>query len=464
MWFNKSMLEILRDKCGLDQARPVLVGVSGGADSLSLLHSLHAAGYRLICATFNHGLRPEAGEEVEHVRRIAEGSGIDFVTGSADVAAYARAEGLSTEEAARILRYGFLFRAARETGAQAVAVGHTADDQAETVLMHFLRGAGLSGLKGMSYRSMLPVFDAGIPLVRPLLGWWRADTERYCLENGLVPIYDPSNVDTTYFRNRLRHELIPQLESYNPRLREALLHTALALQGDADLVAEVVEAAWQKAVRDQGAGFIAFERGVLEGMSPALRRNLVRRAAFLLRPGLRDMDFEALERAATLEPLQLAGGLRLFLEGETIYLAAGEADLPSADWPQVSRPLVVTSGQFLLGGGWTLICEEAAVRGEHWQPGADNWSVWVDADLTEGGLMVRAMQAGDRFKPLGLGGKSVKLQDFFVNIKLPKRARARWPLVCVGDEIAWVGGLRLAHPFRVTEKTKRAWILTLRKD
>lgn len=441
----------------------MLVAVSGGADSLTLLHLLHASGYPLVCATFNHRLRPEADDEVERVRKVAGELGLPFVTDSADVAAYAAAEGLSVEEAARTLRYRFLFGEARKAGAQAVAVGHTADDQAETVLMHFLRGAGLSGLKGMPYRLVLPVFDAEIPLVRPLLDWWRADTERYCREKGLSPLYDPTNTDTTYFRNRLRHELIPQLQGYNPRFKEALVRTALALQGDGDLLAEVVEAAWQKSRLDEGPGFIAFDRVVLESLSAALRRNVFRRAAFALRPGLRDVDFDALERAASLKPVDLAGGLRLFAEGQKIYLAAYEADLPSADWPQVSEQFSVISGQNMLGGGWLLTCEEVPLIADNWQQNTDNWSAWLDADSAGGKLLVRTVRVGDRFQPLGMPGASVKLQDLFVNVKLPKRAREKWPLLCVGDEIAWVAGLRLAHPWRVTENTKRGLFLQIKR-
>lgn len=440
----------------------MLVGVSGGADSLTLLHFLHGLGYPLVCATFDHRLRLAAAGEVEHVRQIAENLGIGFVSDSADVAAHAQAEGLSIEEAARSLRYRFLFRAARLAGAQAVAVGHTADDQAETVLMHFLRGSGLSGLKGMAPRSFLPVFDnapAGdhqIPLVRPLLGWRRADTEAYCREHGLTPIHDPTNSDTTYFRNRLRHTLLPELESYNPQIRAALARTAQALQGDDELLAELVEAAWQQSAQEQGAGYIAFARPTLEGFSPALRRNLFRRAAFLLRPGLRDVDFEALERASTLKPVDLAGGLQLFVEAGKIYLAACEADLPFAAWPQVQAEGLV---------GWEL-ARDIIATGDFLAQAIENgdpFTAWLDADLTEGDLRVRALRAGDRFQPLGMGGRSVKLQDFFVNIKLPKHARARWPLFCLKDEIVWVGGLRLAHPFRVTEQTRRAVKLTLRK-
>ena len=456
------MRKILEQACKLNKANPVLAAVSGGPDSLALLHVLHGLGYPLVCATFNHRLRPEAADEAAYVRQVAESLGVRFVTDSADVAAYAEAEGLSIEEAARTLRYRFLFRAAREAGAQAVATGHTADDQAETVLMHFLRGAGLAGLKGMAPRVVLPVFDAvpagykEIPLARPLLNWQRADTEAYCRENGLSPLCDPSNADTTYFRNRLRHELIPALENYNPRIRQALVRTALALQGDEALLAEVIDAAWQKSVLELGAGFVAFDQAALENGSPALRRNLFKRAAFLLRPGLRDVDFAALERAATLQPVDMTGGLRLFVEGAKIYLAAYEADLPSVEWPQV------VNGEL---AGWELVVE--TVAGENLfvqaREKSDPFIAWLDAGLMGDRLRVRAVHAGDRFQPLGMSGASVKLQDFFVNIKLPKRARSKWPLVCVGDEIAWVAGLRLAHPFRVTEKTKRALHLQIKR-
>lgn len=446
----------------LETLKPLLVAVSGGADSLALLHTLHEFGYPLVCATFNHQLRPEAADEVAHVQQIAQSLGIPFVTNSVDVAAYAGTEGLSTEEAARVLRYRFLFREARNLGAQAIATGHTADDQAETVLMHFLRGAGLAGLKGMPARVVLPIFDIvpqggdEIPLVRPLLDWQRADTEAYCREHGLSPIYDPTNRDTAYFRNRLRHELIPTLEGYNPRIRQALARTALALQGDEALLAELVDAAWQKSVLAQGAGFVSFARAALESSSPALRRNLFKRAAFTLRPGLRDIDFAALERAATLQPLDLAGGLRLFVEGEKIHLAAYEADLPFAEWPQVENGKLVD---------WKLVA--TTFSGDHLfvqaQENGDPFAAWLDADLTGSALRVRTVHAGDRFQPLGMSGASVKLQDFFVNIKLPRRARANWPLICVGDEIAWVGGLRLAHKFRVTETTRRVLKLGLQK-
>jgi tRNA(Ile)-lysidine synthase len=493
------MLEtILQERCKLDPGKPVLVGVSGGPDSLCLLGILREAGYQVIVAHFNHRLRPEADLEARSVSELAKSQGLPFVTDGADVREYAEEKSLSLEEAARMLRYRFLFAAARKNAAQAVAVGHTADDQVETVLMHFLRGAGLSGLKGMEYRTFLPVFDAHIPLVRPLLSLWRTDTEAYCRLHNLEPHYDSSNADMAYFRNRLRHALIPELEKYNPRFKEALLRTAQVLQSDHAALQAEVDAAWKDIVAGEGEGWVAFDRTGLTTLSRGLRGNLLRRAAGLLQPEDRDFGFEALERAVAFadEPaggqIDLANGLYLFAEQGKIILATDAADLPVAQWPQVREKMVIgdqglgirdkgpeskdqlsgsrdqSSGSrescVELGNGWVLEVEERPGDDENWKGNADNWSAWLDADrLPPGELELRPRQPGDVFAPLGMGGQTTKVQDYFINNKIPRRARAHWPLVCAGGQVLWVVGYRIAHPFRITEKTKQVLHLEIKK-
>jgi tRNA(Ile)-lysidine synthase len=465
------MLEkILLDQCGLDPARPVLAGISGGPDSLCLLGVLQEAGYQIIVAHFNHQLRPEAELEAAAVSERARQLGLPFVTASADVRTYAGAQGLSIEEAARLLRYRFLFEAARQHGAQAVAVGHTADDQVETVLMHFLRGAGLAGLKGMEYRLVLPTFDAGIPLVRPLLSLWRADTESYCRTHALEAHFDASNTDTVFFRNRLRLALIPELEKYNPQIKEALLRTAQALQGDYEILQEGLELAWKEVLRATGTGWVAFDQAGLAGLSRGLIRNILRRAAELLRPQGRDFGFEALERAAAFakkpsgKQVDLADGLYLFTENGETTLAAYEADLPLAQWPQVSQPMEIGLQPLDLGNGWVLTKEETSLKPESWPPGRGNWSAWLDADrLPSEGLVVRPRRPGDVFAPLGMGGQTLKVRELYINLKIPRRARLHWPLVCAGDQVAWVTGYRMAQPFRVTEATKRMLHLEIKR-
>ena len=472
------MLEtILQNQCGLDPARPVLVGVSGGPDSLCLLGILQEAGYAVIVAHFNHQLRPEADLEAAAVSTRADQLGLPFVSDSADVRHYAEKQSISIEEAARTLRYRFLFAAARKHAAQAVAVGHTADDQVETVLMHFLRGAGLPGLKGMEYRTFLPVFDPQIPIVRPLLSLWRSETESYCRTHKLEPHFDASNTDQVYFRNRLRHALIPELEKYNPRFKESVLRTTQALQSDYTALLEVLEEAWKNTLVETGVGWVAFDQPGLAKLSAGLRRNLIRRAAESLRPESRDFGFDVLERAAafaessTSTQIDFINGLYLFSEKGKIYLAAYEAVLPFLQWPQVgeqsaiSLQLSLNREQILeLGNGWSLSVTEQPLEGDTWRLNDDNWSAWLDADrLPAGNLVIRPRRPRDVFSPLGMPGQTIKVQDFYINVKIPRRARLQWPLVCAGEQIVWVVGYRIANPLRITEKTKRILHLEIKR-
>lgn len=459
---------ILKNQCRLDRGRPIVAGVSGGPDSLCLLEVLRQAGYPLVAAHFDHQLRPESGAEAAAVEQTAARLGIPFVLGSEDVRAAAERDGQSIEEAARHLRYRFLFDQARQGAAQAVAVGHTADDQVETVLMHFLRGAGLAGLKGMLHRIVLPAFDPVIPVVRPLLDVWRAETVAYCAAYGLQPHYDPSNDSPDYLRNRLRNVLIPALESYNPNFRQAVWRTAQTLSDDHALLQEQLDESWSAAVVRAEPRLIVFDGRRLETVPLARRRGLVRRAVETLRPGL-ESTYAALERAAAFvddpaRPKQtdLVGGLRLQREGDLIYVSFSQADLPAGEWPQLPEagaglPMPVP-GEVRLANRWRATAEvltaSAQVR-EKAELNGDRFGVWLDAGLLPGPLELRARRPGDRFEPLGMGGHSQKLSDLFVNEKLPERARARWPLLCSGADVIWVPGYRPAHRYRVTPDTQR---------
>ncbi|MFZ6028310.1 MAG: tRNA lysidine(34) synthetase TilS [Chloroflexota bacterium] len=463
---------ILQQDCALDEDRPILVGVSGGPDSLCLLDVLDQLGYRLVIAHVNHRLRPEAEEDARLVAQVAEARSIPFVLGSADVRAYAAVHQLSTEEAARVVRYRFLFDQAKCHQAQAVAVAHNADDQAETVLMHLLRGAGLAGLRGMAYRTLPNAWSETIPLVRPLLGVWRTDVLAYCERRQLKPCFDGTNLDTTFFRNRLRHELIPYLETYNPRVRQVLWRTARSLSADYEMLSGLMEAAWTECILEQGDGWLLLGVVCLLGQSLAVQRSVIRRAVTLLRPALRDLAFDVVERTLDwlVHPPQtgqcdLAAGLRLVWEGERVYLAAWEANLPSMAWPAwPGEPQALpVPGELALAGGWWLRAslETGGVFAVA-RTNDDPYHTWLAADTSS--LLVRTRRPGDRFRPLGMGGASLKLADYFINRKLPRRARQRWPLVCVGDEIAWVPGYHLAHPFRLTETAQQAVHLWLEKE
>jgi tRNA(Ile)-lysidine synthase len=459
---------VFRDRCLLTRDRPVLVGVSGGPDSLCLMESLRQAGYPVIVAHFNHQLRPDSDVEANTLEKTTSRKNIPSIFESGDVRTVAASEGLSIEEAARMMRYRFLFGQARAVNAQALAVGHTADDQVETVLMNFLRGAGLTGLKGMTYRSLLPTFDESMPLVRPLLDIWREETVVYCAANGLRPYYDPSNDSLNFLRNRIRHLLIPHLESYNPRFREAVWRTARSLADDYSALVEVIDATWDECVKADRNGLVIFDADMLCTYAPGMQRNLIRRALEQVLPGTTDLRFSTLDSAAAFLSakrygrLNLTGGVRLLLEGDLVYVASKAVQLPFERWPQMPHEedslQLSIPGQLNLSGGWLFSCEQWRIPALALEQALNNenpFQVWLDASRLPKQLEVRARQPGDRFEPIGMDGHTMKLSDFFINEKLPQRAREAWPLLCSGEMVIWVPGYRPAHAFRLTAKTRQ---------
>jgi tRNA(Ile)-lysidine synthase len=472
--FLKRVEQMIVEENLLDRNEPTVVGVSGGPDSLTLMDVLNRLGYPLIIAHLNHQIRPEAWDEEEEVKRFAEDRGLRFVSSQVNVPEYARDQGFSLEEAARTARYQFLFAEARKSEAQAVAVGHTADDQVETVLMHFLRGAGLPGLKGMRSQALPNSWSEEIALVRPLLAIWRQEVLAYCRERDLEPVLDASNEEFTFYRNRLRHELIPILEQYNPEVRSVIWRTAQVLAGDEEVLERISQTAWERCLSVKEEDAIILHLTKLRQEVSGVKRRVIRRAIETLRPDFRDLDFESVDRASNFidKPtrsfeMDLTAGLRLIMEEDRLIIAGWSADIPEGNWPQMDKDVDVLeiSGEILLANGWIIQAEEVTDIEEAWeqaQVNEDPNQVWIDGEAVERSIFVRTRREGDRFQPLGMGGHTTRLSDYLINVKMPKRARAKWPLVSAGDEIAWVPGYALAHPFRLSESTKRAIHLHLK--
>ena len=275
----------------------VVIGCSGGPDSLCLLHLLREAAPQfeltLTVAHLNHQLRAEQSLADERfVRASAERWGLPIFVESQDVAKIAKARKQSIEEAARQIRYAFLGRIAAEVGAQKITVGHHADDQTETILMHLLRGSGLEGLRGMMpcsplpHRSLNDTAKSGgdVRLIRPLLEISRPEIEAYCREHQLTPRQDSSNQDTTFFRNRLRHELMPILERYNPKIGVSLQKLAKIVQAELELGQGQKQQAWQTVVKEETATWLSFDLDQWLALPLALKRAVLRRAIQTLRP------------------------------------------------------------------------------------------------------------------------------------------------------------------------------------
>lgn len=472
--FLKILAQTAEDQCNLNWDDPVIVGVSGGADSLALMYGLNTLGFNLVIAHLDHGLREESAQDAQYVADLAAKFSLPFVSERFDVQRIAAQSGQSIEEAAREVRYQFLFTQAVKHQAQAVAVGHHADDQVETVLMHFLRGAALPGLSGMAYRRVMPAWDDSIPLVRPLLSLWREDIETYLAQTGLDPRIDLTNQDTTYFRNRLRHELIPELENYNPTIRQVLWRMSDVLRSEDQFLDVLTNQAWESIFISKARGRIELDRQKFLACRKAIRRRVLRYAVSILRPDLRDVGFDAVERGlAFIEfpsergEIDLAARLNLVIIGQTLILKTWTADLP--DWgkpllPNADTRLPLEPGDSVdLRNGWfldvDLLPEIPADVMDHVKA-LDAGVAWLDFDTLEMPLIVRGRREGEGWKPLGMGGHTQALSDFFINQKVPEHLRDVWPLVCSGGQTAWICGLRPSETFKITADTKH--ILRLR--
>ncbi len=441
----------------------LVVAVSGGPDSLAMLHLLWRClgADRLVAAHLNHGWRDTAVPEAEIVRQTAVSWGIPCRVGAADVPALARQEGWSLEEAGRMARYRFFADVSRDVGATASAVGHNANDQVETILMRLLRGAGLRGLAGM--QAVAPMPDApDLQVIRPLLTITRSEIETYCQENGLEPVRDPSNLDTTFFRNRVRHDLLPLLAQYNPQIRERLRQMAVSVAADEAFLQEQTAAAWSSLLAEQGGDWLTLNRRRWQALSASLQLRLLRRAVAVLRPSA-EISFTPIRHAFDLAQrnqsglkADLPGGVTLLIESDALYFTLAEAILPvhlpqMTDAQPISLPV---PGEVRLPNGWRLTAQQAAspsltAVGQNRDP----WLAYLAvSDLSA--LQIRPRRPGERIQPLGLHGRSTKLKEVMIDRKIPARLRPLWPLVATGGRPLWLVGHILDERARVTETAK----------
>jgi tRNA(Ile)-lysidine synthase len=446
---------------------PLVVAVSGGPDSLALLHLLSQQGIsptdRVIAAHLDHAWRPSSASEAKWVANKARAWGLQCFVERADVAGLAREQGLTLEEAGRLARYHFLARIARQIKTNIVATAHTADDQAETVLMHLLRGSGLSGLRGMLPIAPLP----GAPdltLIRPLLTVTRADILAYCQEHNLTPIEDPSNADTTFFRNRLRHQLLPLLAQYNPQVQEHLQTLAAVTTADYALLDDLTRQSWATLLLETGPDWLRFDHTKWSTLPLSLRRTTLRHALSLLRPSLNNVGFRTIEQARhVLEAAHvrsqsiLPGEITLTIgyHDATLSAATPPALPPLPQLPDETSLALPIPGRLPLANGWTL---EATLLTDinlpAIQANRDPWLTFINgADLDQ--LTVRPRQPGERFHPLGMGGATATVKEVMINRKIPAALRPRWPIVATADHLIWLPGHHQDDRRKVTEATGR---------
>jgi len=466
---------IVDKSCKLDILLPVVLGVSGGPDSLFLLEVFLQLEIPVIVTHFNHHLRPEATEEALMVERMAKDRKCPFILGESYVKKEATANKRSIEEQARISRYTFLFHTAGEFNAQAVAVAHTADDQVETVLMHFLRGSGLNGLAGMPFRSEGHGWNSAKPLIRPLLETWRNEIELYCREKGLTPIRDPSNLDPQYYRNRIRNELIPLLEDFNPKLKEHIINLSRIIQDELITKKGELTDLWGKVVEHQDKNQTVINLSEFQALDSAFQRLIVRKVQVQLAPEYRNLDFISIERMIrALGKLSSSGsqdwiaGIHFLRTKKAAIFYKGNILPLDIELPQIieeSKEWDIASTLSLLNG-WKLKAESISYKKGLAEAAEfqDPHHAWLDAEKVPLPLVIRQWKKGDRMQLFGMDGKEVKLSNFWINQGVPPHARIHYPLICSKNEILWIPGFRSSEIYRITDKTKKVMHLQLTRD
>jgi len=472
----------------ISTGQAIVVGVSGGADSVCLLHVLvrwrTELDIRLHIAHLNHQLRGDESEaDAKYVTSLASKLGIPVTIGKHDVVAYRDKRNCSIEEAARELRYDFLARVATDVGAGRVAVGHTRDDQVETILMHILRGAGTSGLRGLEPCSPMP-YSKGMSLraqrsnpsvIRPLLNITREEAMSYCQEHQLEPRIDSSNLSLSFLRNRLRLEFLPLLREYNPNVDEALLRLAEIAGEDVSFMEQQALQLWDEVARQEG-DTIYLDKGKTSTLPVALQRQLIRLAVGTLLGDITDIEANHIEAIRSLlskpvgKRISLLRGLVCYGEYDAVVLGLSSPS-PCPFPPFHGEFPVKVPGETILPG-WRVVASISSViprqspehseshppfviASEAKQSQQKGRSFVAEFDLHRVGteLFVRQRQTGDRFQPLGMSAPK-KLKDFMIDAKIPLSWRESIPLVCSREQIIWVVGWRIDDRVKVTEATR----------
>jgi tRNA(Ile)-lysidine synthase len=459
---KKTFLDTLSKYNMIEKGDMVLAGVSGGPDSVCLLHLLWVfkdqLGVDIAVAHLDHMFRgKESEEDARFVEDLCRKWGITFYCERADVPAYIEKTGLSPEDAARRVRYAFFERARLKTGARKVALGHNRNDHEETVLMNILRGSGLEGLVGIE-----PVRDF---YIRPLLEIPREEIELYLKEEGIPYRIDRTNLTTDYFRNRIRLELIPLIEEkYCGHFGASLRRLSDIARQDLSYLEEETGRAWEEAARqEQGKVFIDIKK--FSSLHEALKRRIIRKSVECLVGDVRDFEHrhtvmlvQFIEKSPTGTVVDLPKGLK----GRKIYehfcIFRGEEERI----PDYCYDLPVPGRVFIKEAGVAIEAEVRSGTGREIIK-TNPLIAQLDYDKIKGNLTVRNRRPGDRFKPLGAGGFK-KLQDFFTDEKVPGKERDKVPVVTDNGRIVWVAGMRIDDRFKITSATARVLLLKLERQ
>ncbi len=438
----------------------LIVACSGGSDSVALLNILVQLSpsypFTVSVAHVNHGLRGTAAAEDElYVKKLSTSLGVPFYCHHCDVQSFARRSGVAVEEAGRIVRYKFFQQLAAGNSQTKIAVAHHKDDQAETVLMNFLRGSGSTGLRG--------ILPQNGNVIRPLLVLTKQEIADYLAALKIVACYDQTNADIKFLRNRIRLCLLPQLElEYNSHIKDSLCRTAAILQDEQDFIGQSAQQLFEQTVKFS-AGSLYLSLAV-QTAHPALIRAVLRLAIEKKQGHLKGISFYHVEELTKMLLYWPVSSQIPLPQGLTVYKNYDNIEFTydvRAIQPGLCRPVALhVPGRTVIANLKVAIVAKLCDQAPAEFVAAD---AWFDYERLTLPLFVRSRRSGDGFQPLGFAGTK-KLKKFFVDEKVPEKQRALVPIVYNDQGILWLGGLRQSSVAAVTAHTKIYLHLSLYRE
>ena len=460
-YIDETVKEALEAGGLLNSSKIVLAGVSGGADSLALLLSLHSLSskyhFSLYAGHLNHSLRGEESDaDSDFVTKVCEGLSIHLFKEKVDVAEFRKQQNLSLEEAARFARLKFLGNVSKDIGGSAIALGHTYDDQAETVLLNIIRGSGVRGLRAMAAISNWGISQTEhLRVIRPLLKISHQETEAYCAEIGFTPRLDSSNFDEAFTRNRIRHQLMPKLTTFNPSIKKALSRLALAATNDIAYIDQQVLSIWPSIATIE-LNCVKINRSDFNKQHPSLQSHILHKA-YIIVTG--DSLYLNSQQIGAMKSLTTKGSGRSFSlpRGFEFLTTYDHISISKRDPSQERHEFVETSlsvpGKTVFGD-WEV--NVITNHNDHELTNlskANRYHSYMSHEALGSTLTVRSRLPGDRFNPLGFNSER-KLKEFMIKNHVPRYDRDTVPLLMSRGRIAWVVGHRIANWARVTSETE----------
>lgn len=448
------VLQVIEDNRLIEKGDNIVIGLSGGPDSMALLYVLleiqEYIDFNILIAHINHGIRgEEALKDEKFVQDISNELGLPYYCRRVNMDQYAKEKKISSEEAGREIRYGFFREILSKIGGGKVAVAHNKDDQAETLVMRFFRGTGIDGLKGMEYRYN--------DIIRPVLGIKRREIEKYLLLGKIPSRLDKTNLEPVYNRNKTRLELMPYImENYNSNIVDTLWRTSKIASIDSDFLELYAKNACDGMVKKRKEHSIVLEAALFKKEHVSIQQRIIRNCILQINDNLQGFTSTHITSVLRLflgrstgKKIDLINNMEARTNYEELIIERKQGNKNKSFLYKLRNEGKIYMKELGLGIKTEVIFANMVDINTK-----DRFIKYFDYDKLQGELLVRNRKPGDRFIPLGMKG-SKKIKDYFIDEKIPKGERDNIPLITDGENIVWVFGHRISDLYKITEGTKK---------